>query len=128
MQTSNVISNSSINQTVPQNNHSVITNDPFTESLFDYFASKGIKVLSSYLVKKNTEADFILEIPTPLWNVSYFCNAKKKKKCNEADVSSGYVKANTKGLPYVFISTGEMSRKVKEFTTTHMPQALIIVL
>lgn len=91
--------------------------------IFSYFQEKGILVVSHSV--KNAEVECIVKIPTPLGEISYFCIAKKKKRCTEADLSAGYLKAHAKGLPFLFLAPEELSKKLHDFVTTHMPQVII---
>ncbi len=69
-------------------------------------------------IKKNTEIDFIIELQTQIGNVRYFCKAKNKKKINESDLSTALVQAQSKTLPLLFLTTGNISKKAKEKLNT----------
>ena len=99
--------------------------DIFAQELFAHFAAKGIYVLSHNIKKKNAEVECIVTLPTPFGEVSYLCLAKKKRRCSEADISAGYVKATAQRLPYLFISTSDLPKKVQEFATSHMQHTLV---
>ncbi len=91
--------------------------------LFSYLQEKNIQVLSH--VAKNAEVECVVKVPTPLGEISYFCIAKKKKRCTEAELSAGYLKAQAKGLPFLFLVPHELSKKLHDFVATHMPQVVI---
>ena len=52
-------------------------------------------------------------MPTAVGNVDYFCKAKNKKKCNDGDLSSAYLKGQAKKMPVLFITTGEVTKKAE---------------
>ncbi|MBI4441608.1 hypothetical protein HY639_05550 [Candidatus Woesearchaeota archaeon] len=99
--------------------------DPFMQAVQAYFAEKGVTVLSCTIEKKNTSLDCIVQVPTPLGPITYYCTAKKKKRCSDADINAGYIKAAAKHMPYMFLSTGELPKKVKEFVALHLSQIII---
>ena len=58
--------------------------------------------------------DFIVELPSPVGNLRYYVKAKAKKKVNEGDLSTAFIKGQSKRLPVLFISKGEVSKKAQE--------------
>lgn len=79
-----------------------------------YFNSKGIAVISVEVVRKNAEMDYVVDVPSQVGNITYYCKAKAKKRCNDGDLAAAYVKGQLKKLPVLFITTGELTKKAKE--------------
>ena len=79
-----------------------------------FFEKNKIKVISNEIVKKNSEIDFIVEIPSVVGNLQYYCKAKNKKRINDSDLSNAFVKGQFKKLPVLVISPGELSGKAQE--------------
>lgn len=88
--------------------------DPFLDSLRQFFSQNNIRTLEHNIVKKRTEHDFILQIESPLGNLSYYCKAKNKKRIGDSDLSSAFVQGQLKKLPVIFISPGELTKQAKE--------------
>ena len=86
----------------------------FLAKLTAYFQKNRISVLETDMIKKNTEIDFTLLLPSAVGNLKYYCKAKDKQRCSDADLSSAYVKGEMKKLPVLFLSTGEFTKKAKE--------------
>ena len=86
----------------------------FLNEINGFFSKMKINVADTKEIKKNSEFDIIVELNTQLGNVKYFCKAKNKKKINEGDLSSALVSAQSKNLPLLFITNGEMPKKTKE--------------
>src|SRR3989338_7551471 len=78
-----------------------------------YFRSNSMEVVEKNLVKKNSEADFIIKVPSAVGTVSYYCKAKSKKSCSDLDLSSAFVQGQIRKLPVLFLTTGELSKKAK---------------
>lgn len=86
----------------------------FLNEINTFFSKMKINVTDTKEIKKNSEFDLIVELNTQLGNVKYFCKAKSKKRINEGDLSSALVNAQSKNLPLIFITNGEMPKKTKE--------------
>lgn len=89
-------------------------NDRFLNDINKFFGKNNINVISSELIKKNSEIDFIIEIPSVVGSLQYYCKAKDKKRISDSDLSNAYVKGQFKKLPVIFISSGELSAKAEE--------------
>ena len=89
------------------------SDDPFVQQMLAFFSKNGIDVESHRIVKKKKEADFTVRIPSSVGSLLYYCKAKDKKTCNDADLSTAYVQGEAKKLPVLFITTGTISRKAQ---------------
>ncbi len=88
--------------------------DIFLQELESYFTKNRINIKSSEIIRKNTETDFILEIPSAIGNLEYYCKAKNKKRVSDTDLSSAYAQGHLKKLPVLFLTKGELTKKAKE--------------
>lgn len=88
--------------------------DNFLNNLTKFFEKSKINVVSTEVVKKNSEIDFVVEIPSVVGNLQYYCKAKNKKRISDSDLSGAYVKGQLKRLPVIVISEGELSAKAQE--------------
>ena len=85
----------------------------FHEEVKRYFTSNNIKILEENIIRK-TEADYVVELPSPVGSLKYFVKAKSKKKLNDGDLSSVFVQSQTKRLPALFIAKGDLTKKAEE--------------
>jgi hypothetical protein len=88
--------------------------DEFLNSLKLFFDAKQIIMNEFTINRKNKDIDFIIQMPTPFGTLDYFCTARDKKKCNEGDISSSYVKAQIKNHPLLFLTTGILTKKAQQ--------------
>jgi len=102
----------------------------FWEQLLAHFTTHKITIQEHTVVKKKTDFDLIVEIPSPVGKLTYYCKARSKKKLTDADISSAYVTAQIKKLPVIFITDGELNKKAQELasqlkglTITQLPWA-----
>jgi hypothetical protein len=89
-------------------------NDDFIVKIGSFLVANNISVKEATLIKRGAEYDLVVDLPTPVGNVEYFCKVKSKKKCNEADLMSAYVQGQGKRLPVLFLTTGEVLKKAKD--------------
>ena len=89
------------------------TEDKFYAELNEFFLQNKIKIIDERIVRK-TEAEFIVEVPSPVGGLKYFVKAKSKKKVNDGDLSSVFIQGQTKRLPVLYLSKGELTKKAKE--------------
>ncbi|MEK6916283.1 MAG: hypothetical protein AABW92_00930 [Nanoarchaeota archaeon] len=86
------------------------------------FKEKGVEILETEIIRKNTDIEMIVKIPSPVGKLTYFCKIRDKKKSNDKDLSSAYVEGQVRKLPVVYATTGELTKKAvekleKEFKT-----------
>ncbi|MBI2135013.1 hypothetical protein HYU09_03405 [Candidatus Woesearchaeota archaeon] len=86
----------------------------FNNKISSFFNKNKIEILETKEIKTNIETDFIVELATSIGNAKYFCKTKNKAKINESDLSTALLSAQSKGLPLIFLTNGEISKKAKE--------------
>jgi len=87
--------------------------DSFIEKIVGYFKANNIIILEQSLVKKNTEADFIIQLPTPVGELHYYCKAKGKKTISDDDLAQVFARGQMKKLPVLLLSTGALTKKAQ---------------
>ncbi len=91
------------------------TSTQFLEKLRHYFSKNNITIIEQTPAnKKNTEIDFILELPSAVGKLQYYCKAKSKKKINDADIASAMIQGQQKNLPVLVLIIGDMTKKSQE--------------
>ena len=98
-----------------------LASDPFLDMINAYFDASNISVLETSIVKKGKEYDFVLQIASIVGPLHYYCRAKKGKRINEGDLSASFILGQSKKLPTLFLSTGELTKKAKEFLEKELP-------
>lgn len=79
-----------------------------------YFKERNIVIQSKETVRKNAEMNLLVEVPSVIGRLTYFCKAKSKKRCDEKDISAAYMEAQAKKLPLLFLHNSEISKKAQE--------------
>jgi len=83
----------------------------FYELVKSYFSDARIKVLEENVVRKNTELNFVVAVPSSVGPLKFFVIAKNKKAINDSELSLAYSQSQLKKLPILFLSTGDISKK-----------------
>ncbi len=86
----------------------------FFFKIISFFENNKIKILETTELKKSAEYDFVIEVPSPLGTLTYYCKARNKKKINDADISNAFVQGQLKKLPTLLITQGELHKNAKE--------------
>ncbi len=89
-------------------------NDEFFRRIKSFFDENKIRILSHKILRKESDMEFIIEIPSNVGKLSYFCKARSKQKYNEGDISSVYIQSQSKKLPVLFLTTGELTKKAQD--------------
>jgi len=90
-----------------------LSGDPFFEEVVEYFKKNRINLIEHKIIRKNSDIEFIINVPSSVGNLTYFCKAKNKKRCNDGDLSSAYLQGQSKKLATIFLTTGELTKKAK---------------
>jgi hypothetical protein len=99
--------------------------DEFLEKIKSFCEKKGIIIDAMDVTRKNKEVEMIVSVPTPVGSVRYFCIAKDKKRCNDGDLSSAYLRGQSKALPTLFLSTGDITKRAEEMLGNEFRQMVI---
>lgn len=89
-------------------------NDRFFRKAKKYFDESSIKMIDFRILKKEMEIDFTVKIPSTVGTLTYFCKARNKKKISDGDLSSVYIQAQSKKMPVLFLTPGDLTKKAKE--------------
>ncbi|MBW2964110.1 hypothetical protein KY363_01505 [Candidatus Woesearchaeota archaeon] len=91
---------------------------PEGEEFFDrvkgFFDGSGIEIDSFEIIRKGTEYDFVVRLPSNVGILTYYCKAKSKAKLNDGDLSTAYVQGQIKKLPILFITVGDMTKRAED--------------
>jgi len=84
------------------------------DKLYEYFNKNKISIISKEINKRKTGGDLIVEVPSPVGNIKYFCRVNDKKKTNDSDLASAFVQGQQNKLPVLYITSGQLTKKAKE--------------
>ncbi|MBW2995412.1 hypothetical protein KY312_03590 [Candidatus Woesearchaeota archaeon] len=99
--------------------------DEFMETVQAFCDANNITIEEKEIIKKNKEVDMTVSLPTPVGTIRYFCRAKDKKKCNDGDLSSAYLKGQGVVLPTLFLTTGSLTKRAEEMIGKEFKQMVV---
>jgi len=88
--------------------------DKFLNEVKRFFEKSNINLIEEKIVKKNSDLDLVIEVPSAVGSLIYYCKAKNKKRISDSDLSSAFVQGQLKKLPVLFLTKGELTKKAKE--------------
>jgi hypothetical protein len=88
--------------------------DAFFRKVKAFFDASSIRILSHKVIRKESDIEFTVEIPSAVGKLAYFCKAKDKQKLNDGDLSAVYIQSQSKKLPVLFVTTGELTKKAQD--------------
>jgi len=94
------------------------SNFDFMLQVEQFFKEKEVKTLRQTVVKKGVDIDFMIEIPSPMGKLTYYCKALNKKRPTEKDISSALISSQVHKMPVIFLHGGELSKKAQELVKT----------
>ncbi len=83
----------------------------FWAQVQQFFSTNNITLLEQSVVKRKLEFDLIIELPSPVGTLSYYCKARSKKRISDADISAAYVQGQIKKLPVIYLTDGEPTKQ-----------------
>ncbi|MBN1544000.1 hypothetical protein JW898_00900 [Candidatus Woesearchaeota archaeon] len=88
--------------------------DEFFMNVRKFFDGAGMDILDFVLIRKGTEYDFVVKIPSNVGVLEYYCKAKSKSKINDGDLASAFVQGQIKKLPILFVTVGDLTKRAEE--------------
>lgn len=91
--------------------------DAFMMKVASYFAQNSIELANIKQIRKDSDFECTIKIPTAVGSIAYFCKAKDKKKITDSDLSMLYVQSQMRKMPVLLVTTGEVTKKAQELLT-----------
>ncbi len=84
------------------------------ETITNYCKENDIQIRTYNEVRKNSEIDLTLALPTAVGRITFYAKAKSKKNSNDGDLAAAILAAKTRMLPAMYLTTGDVTTKAKE--------------
>ena len=92
--------------------------DKFFRRVKRYFDQNKIVIKTFKIKRKEADIEFVVEVPSSVGNLVYYCKAKDKKKVNDGDLSSLFIDAQRKKMPVLYLVTGDLTKKAQQLLET----------
>ncbi len=94
-------------------NNTIDDSDPFMVKVGSYFRQNNIELSDIKQIRRDSDFDGIVKIPSAVGSINYFCRAKNKQKITESDLSMLYAQSQMKKMPILLVTTGEVTKKAQ---------------
>jgi len=101
-------------QSLENPKESKVKQDDFMKLLKMFCKEKDMNIHKIDVLKKGTDINLILEVPSVMGRLRYFAKARKKKTCNENDLSGAFVQGEKHNLPTLFLYTEKLTKSGRE--------------
>jgi len=98
----------------PKANRFVDLGDSFYNQIKKFFEKNEIKIIQEELKKKKSELEFVVEVPSNVGSVVFYCRAQDKKLINDKDLAMATIQGQAKKLPVLFLTKGQPTKKAAE--------------
>ncbi len=88
--------------------------DSFFGQISKFLSKKNIEIIKSEIIRKGSEIDLIINVPSKLGDLKYYCKAKSKKTSNDTDLAAALIQGQNKKLPVIYLTKGKLTKKVQE--------------
>ena|SRR3989338_1934273 len=99
--------------------------EDYRAKVVTFFQENKIEIVDENIIRKNNDIEFIIKVPSSLGETKFFAKVKNKNKISKADISIASNIAATKKLPLIFVTSGEISKKTKEYVEKHLEGVII---
>jgi len=93
-------------------------NDRMFQKVKAYLDANRIIMREAVIKRKDSDVECIIEIPSSVGNLAFYCRAKDKKKVSDGDLSSLFMEAQHRKMPILYLVTGELSKKARQLLET----------
>lgn len=100
-----------VQEELPLTPNTIDETDEFMVKVNNYFKQNSIELTEVKQVKKNSDFEGTIKIPSAVGSINYFFKAKDKQKISDSDLSLLYVQSQMKKMPVLLVTTGEPTKK-----------------
>ncbi|MBW3020627.1 FaeA/PapI family transcriptional regulator [Candidatus Woesearchaeota archaeon] len=102
--------------------------DKFMKEISKYLDDKDIELLDFEIIKKNSEINLFVKIPTTIGKINFFVKTKNKKKILDSDLSAAYADGLVNKLPVVFLTPGDLTKKAKDKLNQNFKNMKVVIM
>jgi len=100
-----------VQQKLPKPSPQPPPEDTFAQIAYNYLTSNNVTIEEKISQRKNREVILEIKVPSALGPLDMLAIAKNKKRISDSDLSLAHQKGQTKKLPVLFLTTGELTKK-----------------
>ncbi len=105
-----------------------LASDAFFAKIKNFFKEKGIVIRNAKQLRKNTELELFVSVPSAVGFIDFYAKAKSKKRITDSDLASVYLNAQLEKMPAMLIITGTITKKAEGMLKTSFKGLKLVVL
>ena len=98
----------------------------FFSKVYKFLDDNKIIIHKQELIKKDSELDLVVNIPSSFGDLVYFVKAKSKKSIGDSDISVAHSEGQLKKLPVIMLINGKLTKKATELINKKFKEQVII--
>ncbi|MEK6861709.1 MAG: hypothetical protein AABY07_07100 [Nanoarchaeota archaeon] len=102
-----------------------MANGDFSKIINKFLTDYKISLIEQQIIRKNAEINMVIKVPSSLGELEFLLIAKNKKSISDSDLTLAFNKAQMKKLPALLISTGDLTKKAKDYLEKNLKGYLI---
>lgn len=95
-----------------ENKPQIIEVIDYIKKVTEYFEHNKIDILETK--GKKSDIEYTVKVPSQIGTIICYCKTKFKKHITDVDISSAYMQSQYRGLPLLFLYSGELTKKALE--------------
>ncbi len=110
----------------PTKKPKVASPDKLVTQTSEFLEKLNILITSQEVIRKNSEANLVVKVPSVVGQTTYYCKTKSKARCDEKDLSVAYMEAQIKKLPLLFLYAKDITPKAKEMLKSEAFENILV--
>jgi len=102
--------------------------DDFLKSIMADFETKNITIKEIHIIRKNSDIEMIINVPSEIGDIDFFCKARNKKNNNDGDLSTTFLQGQLRKLPTIYLTTGIITKKAMAMLEKEFKGLIVIKL
>jgi len=102
------------------------THDEFASAIQTFFSHNKISLMETISQRKNKEIILAAKVPSAVGDLDMLVIAKNKKKITANDLALANQKGQARRMPIIFLTTGEVGKKVEQHMEKNLKGYLIL--
>lgn len=104
------------------------SNDQFYAKLESYLTTKSITIHESLCIKKSSDFECVITIPSPVGPLTYFCKAINKKRIQEGDVTAAFLHSQLAHLPGILVTSGQLTKPAHQIVENKLKGLTVLTM
>jgi len=102
-----------------------VKSDEFLDQVKTFLSDKNVKILNETILRKSSDIEMKVKIPSNFGDLDFFLKAKNKKRIGDNDLILAHHKGQKNKMPTLFLSNGSLTKKAEKYVNDNLKGFLI---